>query len=881
MQQKPITISVNEFNEKFRNNLRDYYIYQFKRFQKDNSSDYRKKGTNEIKPANTFTEEKQRLISLLERQTQIEWTKEKGGICYCTADTRFLDTNPFWEPYRFCSFPHNYLGWFLCMVLLLHPRVRLRDPSGRIDQIIPRVLSATLNARPESKDNIVSLVITKASHLYSNSGQKITEAWGEFCYHRYCAIHRQKINGRKMVFEKDPDRFGVKAEVLLKFHSQRGGHDDVQNDQFKNRLHDTHTGILRSERVNPRDEQWRLSSNTLQPLWDHPELRFRFQQLVGYCSQALPLGFIGQRLQYRLGEPRNLIRHPRNYTINTLNDFNIADLLHAISHGLWLRLEHRNPIRLEYQQMVCYPLQIRESVRDGRQYLMFYHPELRSIGSIRLDSIDRIHYGTVEAHPDYAEDIAHAKKTLDYIWGVSVYGYYQGNILHRLPNAHIKLILRRDTPELESRLQQEARHGKVTVDHIRNTLTYEAEVADPLETIPWIRSYSIHILEFHLDGVEYVPQTAAPAEELREKIVEWINAHTALPDRREIGNPIAFQPQNHPDYPHEYLFNPIYSVAFDTVVQTVSDMMQHPNQRYTLHDLTVRIRKAWPEKLPLHEKMLETIQENITLLCSGSISDGFRLDYFAAEDALGERRSLWNLIPLSDLEASYLKGILLHPKAELFLSPQEIRQILSGLQEQTEPINFRALFYYDQDRKAVPFHASELMRQNVSALLTSADQCSGLDAVYNGQTERFTVAHLEYAKPEDRFQACCVDAAGHVFFREPAEFLSLQPTEELQDRDTLHALVRKQADDNTKKLVLTFLNDNNRADRLATEFSPWKKTCIYRHTEQGRLFTMELFYDARDTSEIAVRLLRYGKDLRIDRDSGDVALYISRLRTAL
>ena len=875
MQQKPITISVNEFNEKFRNNLRDYYIYQFKRFQKDDSSDYRKKGTNEIKPANTFTEEKQRLISLLESQTQIEWTREKGGICYCTADTRFLDTNPFWEPYRFCSSPRYYLGWFLCMVLLLHPKVQLRDPDGSRDSVFPRVLTAILKLKPQSKDNILGLVIDHADTLYGNAD------WGEFCYHRYCAIHRQKINGRKMVFEKDPDRFGVKAEVLLKFHSQRGGHGDVQNDQFKNRLHDTHTGILRSKQVKPREKQWRLSSNTLQPLWDHPELRFRFQQMVGYFSQALPLGFVGQRLQYRLGEQRNLIRHQRNYIINTLNDFNIADLLHAISHGQWLRLEHRNPIRLEYQQMVCYPLQIRESVRDGRQYLMFYQPELRSIGSIRLDSIDRIHYGTVEAHPCYAEDIAHAKKTLDYIWGVSVYGYYQGNILHRLPNAHIKLVLRRDTPELESRLQQEARHGNVTVDHSSNTVTYEVEVADPLEMVPWIRSYDIHILEFHLDGVAYVPQTANPAEELRGKIVEWINAHIALPDRRESGSTIAFQPQEHPDYPHEYLFNPFYSVVFDTVVQTVSAMMQHPDQRYTLHDLTVRIRRAWPEKLPLHEKMLKTIRENITLLCSGSISDGFLLDYFAAAEVLGERQSLWNLIPLSDLEASYVKGILQHPKAELFLSPQEIRQILSGLQEKTESIDFSTLFYYDQDRNAVPFHASELMRQNFSALLTSADQCSGLDVVCSGEAERITVVHLEYSKLEDRFQACCVDAAGHVLFRKPAEFLSLQPTEDMQDRDTLHALVREQADDNTKKLVLIFLNDHNRADRLTTEFSPWKKTCIYRHTEQGRLFTMELFYDARDTSEIAVRLLRYGNDLRIDQDSGDVALYISRHRTAL
>ena len=136
MQQKPITISTNEFNEKIKNNLRDYYVYQFKRFRKDDTSDYRKKGTNENKPASTFTEEKQRLLSMLESQTQMEWTMEKGGVCCCTVDTRTLNNNPFWEPYRFCAASPRYLGWFLSMILVLHPQIQLRDPLGLPEPVL-------------------------------------------------------------------------------------------------------------------------------------------------------------------------------------------------------------------------------------------------------------------------------------------------------------------------------------------------------------------------------------------------------------------------------------------------------------------------------------------------------------------------------------------------------------------------------------------------------------------------------------------------------------------------------------------------------------------------------------------------------------------------
>ena len=878
MQQKPMTISVSEFNEKIKNNLRDYYIYQFKRFQKNDSSDYRKKGTDESKPASTFTEEKQRLLYMLESQSQICWTTEKGGICYCSADSRSLDKNPFWEPYRFCAAPPKYLGWFLSMVLLLHPQVQLRDPNGAPEPIVPRFLQ---NLR---HDTAVGMKAMSQAQLQSwidmQLANYISEAWGEFCLDRFLSVHRQRINGRKMVLEDDPNCFGASGELLQKYYSERGGHTDVKKDQLKNRLNETCSGILSSKRLSQRKEQWKLSDNTLLSLRDDPNLRFRFQQMVGYFSQTLPLGFVGERLQVRLGKYRNLIRYRHNYIIKALNDYNIVDLLHAISHGQWLRVEFRNGRKLRYQQMVCFPLQIRESVRDGRQYLMYYHPGYRSLGSLRLDFIDRIHYGAVEDRPYYAEDIARAQETLSCVWGVSVPGFFQGNMISQPPCAHIRLVLRRDTPALESRLLREKRHGSVThIDEGGKRVTYEVLIADPREMIPWIRSYAKEILGIWVDGAQISFQAEDPAAALRRALDEWIKHQESAPERHAFQDDVSFRKSRHPGYPHEYLFNPLFSTAFDTIVQTVSDMMQQPDRYYLPRDLETRIARAWPEKLQLQEDVLEDIFEDITMLCSGSNRMGYRLDYIPTEEMRRHWDTLWDMIPLSDLETSYLKGILCHPKAELFLSQQEIRQLLEGLRG--EPISFDMLYYHDQYNETSARYARTQVRENFAALLDAA-RCGGIHAVYTEQgrttAQRLTVVRLEYSKLEDQFWVCCVDDDGRISFRELEMFDSISPVEGPRDPEQLQALADKLTSDNSRRLVLTFTDEKNRAERLATEFSPWKKTCVSRDTAGVQSYSMELFYDVREAVEIANRLLSYGEGIQITSDSGDVSRLVSGQR---
>ena len=56
----------------------------------------------------------------------------------------------------------------------------------------------------------------------------------------------------------------------------------------------------------------------------------------------------------------------------------------------------------------------------------------------------------------------------------------------------------------------------------------------------------------------------------------------------------------------------------------------------------------------------------------------------------------------------------------------------------------------------------------------------------------------------------------------------------------------------------------NLPDRILTEFSLWKKKCVYEETTG--LYTMRLYYPREDEKEILIRLLGYGPYIRVSSD---------------
>ena len=96
----PELIENSFFNEKFKNNLRDFFVYQFKESDPKGDSGFKKRRSNENKPANTFGDERQRLQTLLSPSSGVEWEKQRKKVYCCTADSRQIPQNPFCRLYK-------------------------------------------------------------------------------------------------------------------------------------------------------------------------------------------------------------------------------------------------------------------------------------------------------------------------------------------------------------------------------------------------------------------------------------------------------------------------------------------------------------------------------------------------------------------------------------------------------------------------------------------------------------------------------------------------------------------------------------------------------------------------------------------------------------
>ena len=72
-------------------------------------------------------------------------------------------------------------------------------------------------------------------------------------------------------------------------------------------------------------------------------------------------------------------------------------------------------------------------------------------------------------------------------------------------------------------------------------------------------------------------------------------------------------------------------------------------------------------------------------------------------------------------------------------------------------------------------------------------------------------------------------------------------------------------EENRTSVEVEFFNVRNIADRILTEFSPWKKLCVY--DPETELYKLTIFYQKQDEVELVIRLLGYGANLRfIDRE---------------
>lgn len=203
---------------------------------------------------------------------------------------------------------------------------------------------------------------------------------------------------------------------------------------------------------------------------------------------AAPMGILGSTILDNQKISNDVFTAKHGFFGHTLEDEMLLKLLDAIKQKRRVSLINRSSKSSQNQKISGVPLKIFISTRSGRRYICLYHLQGRRFTNIRLDFVKEI--TLLEAVPAYAEHKNDMEKNLSKVFGVS-FGKER-----TLDTIKLTLQINEKTEDfIIQRLEREGRGGTITRIG-ENTFTYEKEVFDGNEMIPWIRTFMGRILSF-------------------------------------------------------------------------------------------------------------------------------------------------------------------------------------------------------------------------------------------------------------------------------------------------------------------------------------------------------------------------------------------------
>lgn len=206
-----------------------------------------------------------------------------------------------------------------------------------------------------------------------------------------------------------------------------------------------------------------------------------------------PLGIVGNTIMDNVSSYNDLFRIKHNFFVHTLEDEILLSLLQAMHEEKSVGITIKSTKSENIQTTEGVPLKIFISTRTGRRFLCLYLTERKRFTCARLDAIKEVKIK--ECYSDYREVSQKLEYNKNFAWGVSFQNDGQMHLEHVKLTLHIH-----ETSEayILNRLEREGKGG--VVKHIsQDTFTYETDVFDANEMLPWIRSFTGRIIDIESD----------------------------------------------------------------------------------------------------------------------------------------------------------------------------------------------------------------------------------------------------------------------------------------------------------------------------------------------------------------------------------------------
>ena len=860
-------ITAGKFDEKFKRALLDYYSYGFKCL-----------GSFDSKKRQTLSEDWLRLNRII--ADYMKWSEDCNDVMFASEDSQSMETNPFHRIYRFCKYnPLTYPAYFLHTMAALSKSFQLR---GGLD-----ALGLDDDLRMHLEDVIERQEDLKTSDLLCFYSEKLAPSVGD---------DRNKTPNNRLA---DLERLGLVS------CRQKGGVKGGKGDR-----------------------RWSLPLFTIGTILDagnkvSKDFEHHLHSALDFFSKYYLLGEVGTFLLDRIySDDVSPFRLKHEYFMQALNDFNIADLLHAIEHTKWCKIKYRHGIRNAEREILCYPLEIRISNINGREFLMCYEPFKRSYTALRIEFIDAIEFfedskvkrilAQTGYHPlseTVDTDISNARESLKYSWGVSStkepIGNAQSIAVPHPVNFKIAYTPKQDY-FIVNRLYRERRFGYLEKPDGSTYLHFSVNVSDATELRPWMRSFYSRIAS--CDGME---TDAFSLDDDVENVVRVL-IQDELPSKRQ-NSPKRILPRwEIPDdakkmlgsgakaREHDLLFNEVFCIYY-----------------YIIADVFVRLSSSTKEKSYNKQEILRVIEDSfnkfylligqetesllpdeiLELLIDGGFLD--RIDrtipgaYETVRNDAGtgyvkrqktekayvskyvcdpDVELYRDVVPLTTLELRWLKTIVRDQKMKLFFSKEEITLLQNLLDENTPSIRalpMNKVVFFDR------FRFTEKNARRETAVLATI-----LEGIYDQRTVHlkyhtnqkgprhgeFKPIVLEFSKRNNRFQGYFQNCKTNAILTiNIAQIETATETGTAFDYSATEIALADYRKNNTTSVEIEFSNVKNIVDRILTEFSPWEKRCSY--DAKTRKYRLTIFYQKPDELDLVVRLLGYGAYLRfVDKE---------------
>lgn len=213
------------------------------------------------------------------------------------------------------------------------------------------------------------------------------------------------------------------------------------------------------------------------------------ESALQFYQLSAPLGIIGDTVLDTLSCPNKTFRVKHSFFVHTLEDEILLQLLQAMQNQLSVELSIKGSKSSNVISETGVPLQIFISTRSGRRFLCIYRRKSKRFSCVRLDMIKAVK--ALEPVTDYSSLREALQRNHQYLWGVS----FQNEQKQHLENIKLTLHINEETEAyIVERLHREGKGGSIT-RIASNTYTYEKEIFDCNEMLPWLRTFIGRIID--------------------------------------------------------------------------------------------------------------------------------------------------------------------------------------------------------------------------------------------------------------------------------------------------------------------------------------------------------------------------------------------------